>query len=326
MGLFSYQSVSFGLEDVCDVFFVKLCFVFDFGGLCFYVYFTAVLSNIKTELLAVAGRGMLYNVLKRHLSNSIKECSIFILYRCHMQELADALQGTDIPILVKNPVNTDIDLWIGALERLYGAGIRKLGVIHRGFSSLEKTAYRNAPGWQIAIELRSRFPELPFFADPSHMGGSRDFLAEISQRAMDLGLEGLMIESHCDPSCALSDAKQQLTPDALGRQLASLIIREKDSDSVDYRENIDQLRAQIDILDENLLFMLKSRMEISRKIGLFKKEHNIAILQTARWDELLGEMVSKGQGYGLTEGFVKDVFNAIHEASVQVQNEILSQD
>ena len=136
-----------------------------------------------------------------------------------MQELADALQGTDIPILVKNPVNTDIDLWIGALERLYGAGIRKLGVIHRGFSSLEKTAYRNAPGWQIAIELRSRFPELPFFADPSHMGGSRDFLAEISQRAMDLGLEGLMIESHCDPSCALSDAKQQLTPDALGRLL-----------------------------------------------------------------------------------------------------------
>ncbi len=206
-----------------------------------------------------------------------------------MQELADALQGTDIPILVKNPVNTDIDLWIGALERLYGAGIRKLGVIHRGFSSLEKTAYRNAPGWQM-------------------------------------GLEGLMIESHCDPSCALSDAKQQLTPDALGRLLASLIIREKDSDSVDYRENIDQLRAQIDILDENLLFTLKSRMEISRKIGLFKKEHNIAILQTARWDELLGEMVSKGQGYGLTEGFVKDVFNAIHEASVQVQNEILSQD
>ena len=242
------------------------------------------------------------------------------------QELADALQGTDIPILVKNPVNTDIDLWIGALERLYGAGIRKLGVIHRGFSSLEKTAYRNAPGWQIAIELRSRFPELPFFADPSHMGGSRDFLSEISQRAMDLGLEGLMIESHCDPSCALSDAKQQLTPDALGRLLASLVIREKDSDSVDYRENIDQLRAQIDILDENLLFTLKSRMEISRKIGLFKKEHNIAILQTARWDELLGEMVSKGQGYGLTEGFVKDVFNAIHEASVQVQNEILSQD
>ena len=191
---------------------------------------------------------------------------------------------------------------------------------------MEKTAYRNAPGWQIAIELRSRYPELPFFADPSHMGGSRDFLPEISQRAMDLGLEGLMIESHCDPSCALSDAKQQLTPDALGRLLASLVIREKDSDSVDYRENIDQLRAQIDILDENLLFTLKSRMEISRKIGLFKKEHNIAILQTARWDELLGEMVSKGQGYGLTESFVKDVFNAIHEASVQVQNEILSKD
>ena len=243
-----------------------------------------------------------------------------------VQLLADSMHGLDIPVLVKNPVNPDLELWIGALERINAAGIKQLGVIHRGFSSYDKSMYRNAPMWQIPIELRRRIPDLPIFCDPSHMGGKRELIAPLCQQALDIGADGLMIESHCDPSCALSDAKQQLTPDALGRLLASLVIREKDSDSVDYRENIDQLRAQIDILDENLLFTLKSRMEISRKIGLFKKEHNIAILQTARWDELLGEMVSKGQGYGLTEGFVKDVFNAIHEASVQVQNEILSQD
>lgn len=240
-----------------------------------------------------------------------------------VQEIADALSGTDIPVLVKNPVNPDIDLWIGALERLNQAGVRKLGVIHRGFSTSEKIAYRNSPGWQIAIELRSRIPELPFFADPSHMAGNRAYLQEISQRAMDLGLEGLMVESHCNPSCALSDAKQQLTPPDLLAMLESLTIRNKDTDSPEYRENIEQLRAQIDILDENLLFLLKSRMDISRKIGTYKKEHNIAILQTGRWDSLLEAMLAKGETYGLSRPFLTDVFNAIHEESVQAQNEIL---
>ena len=242
-----------------------------------------------------------------------------------MQEIADALQDTDIPVLVKNPVNPDLDLWIGALERLNRAGVRKLGVIHRGFSTTESTPYRNAPGWQIAIELRTRYPDLPFFADPSHMGGDRKYLLELSQRAMDLGLEGLMVESHCNPSVALSDAKQQLTPPDLITLLESLLIREKDSGDKDYREGIDQLRAQIDIIDENLLYTLGSRMGVSQKIGAYKRSHNVAILQTGRWEQVLAGMKEKARKYGLSEGFVEDVFNAIHEESVRVQNEVLSQ-
>ena len=241
-----------------------------------------------------------------------------------MQEIADALQDTDIPVMVKNPVNPDLDLWIGALERLNRAGVHKLGVIHRGFSTTESTLYRNAPGWQIAIELRARFPELPFFADPSHMGGDRKYLLELSQRAMDLGLEGLMIESHCNPAVALSDAKQQLTPADLLNLLESLQIREKDSGDREYREGIDQLRAQIDILDENLLYTLGSRMGVSKRIGTYKRTHNVAILQMGRWDQLLGAMKEKARGYGLSEKFIEDVFNAIHEESVRVQNEVLS--
>ena len=240
-----------------------------------------------------------------------------------MQEIADALQGTDIPVLVKNPVNPDLDLWIGALERLSRAGLRKLGVIHRGFSSPEKMRYRNDPGWRIAIELRTRYPELPFFADPSHMGGSRDVLLELSQRSLDLGLDGLMIESHCNPDAALSDAKQQLTPEGLHEMLGKIVVRDSDTDSPDYREGIDQLRAQIDIIDENLLYTLSSRQKISQKIGQYKKDHNIAILQTSRWDSVLSQMLEKGKAYGLSEEFVRSVFNAIHEESVRAQNRII---
>ena len=242
-----------------------------------------------------------------------------------MQEMSDALQDTDIPILVKNPVNPDLDLWIGALERLNQAGVRKLGVIHRGFSATDSAPYRNVPGWQIAVELRTRFPDLPFFADPSHMGGDRKYLLELSQRAMDLGLEGLMIESHCNPAVALSDAKQQLTPPDLLNLLESLVIREKDSGDKEYREGIDQLRAQIDIIDENLLYSFGSRMGVSKKIGIYKRNHNVAIIQTSRWDQVLEGMKEKARKYGLSEKFVEDVFNAIHEESVRVQNEILSE-
>ncbi|MCR5003107.1 MAG: bifunctional 3-deoxy-7-phosphoheptulonate synthase/chorismate mutase type II [Bacteroidales bacterium] len=243
-----------------------------------------------------------------------------------MQEIADALKGTDIPVLVKNPVNPDIDLWIGALERLNLAGVKKLGVIHRGFSTAEKQEYRNAPGWQIAIELRSRYPELPFFADPSHMGGSRAYLKEISQRSMDLGLEGLMIESHCNPDVALSDAKQQLKPCDLQTLLESLRIREKESAAEEYQKQIDHLRAQIDIIDENLIYTLKSRMEISKKIGEYKKKNNVAILQTSRWESLLAKAIESGAKAGLSEKFISEVFNAIHEASVEAQNNILKED
>lgn len=242
-----------------------------------------------------------------------------------VQEIADALKDTDIPVLVKNPVNPDIDLWIGALERLNRAGIKKLGVIHRGFSTADKIKYRNDPQWQMAIELRSRHPELPFFVDPSHMAGCKDYIRELSQRSLDLGFEGLMIESHCNPSCALSDAKQQLTPAELKDLLYNQItVRDSDSDAKEWKDNIDQLRAKIDILDENLLYTLGARMKVSKQIGEYKKNNNIAILQTSRWDAVLAKVVAKGEEYGLTERFLTDVFNAIHEASVEIQNQVIS--
>lgn len=237
-----------------------------------------------------------------------------------VQEIADALRGADIPVLVKNPVSPDIDLWIGALERLNDAGIRKLGVIHRGFSTSEKIKYRNDPLWQYAIELRSRYPGLPFFCDPSHIAGKRKYLLEIAQRAMDLGLDGLMIESHRDPSAALSDAEQQLTPEALENMLRhKLVVKDSDSCDLRYRETISQLRAKIDIIDENIIHLLAQRMEISRNIGQSKKENNIAILQTGRWDAVLADMIEKGNAAGLDEAFVRAVFNAIHEASIRAQ-------
>ena len=241
-----------------------------------------------------------------------------------MQEIADALRDTDVPVLVKNPINPDLDLWIGALERLNRAGVRKLGVIHRGFSTISSKPYRNTPGWQIAIELRTRYPDLPFFADPSHMGGERKYLQELSQRAMDLGLEGLMIESHCNPATALSDAKQQLVPSDLRTLVESLLIREKDSGNKEYREGIEQLRSQIDYIDEDLLKELGARMEVSRKIGVYKRDHNVAILQTARWDAVMADMKEKARMYGLSEEFIDDVFNAIHEESIRTQNEVLA--
>ena len=242
-----------------------------------------------------------------------------------VQEIADALSGTDIPVLVKNPVNADLELWIGALERLNRAGIKKLGVIHRGFSTFDKIKYRNDPQWQVAIELRSRYPELPFFVDPSHLGGHKDYIHEIAQRSLDLGFEGLMIESHCNPSVALSDAKQQLTPSQLSDLIYNqIVVRDKDSDAPEWKENIDQLRAKIDIIDENILYAFGSRMNVSRQIGEYKKENNIAILQTARWDKVISKVVEKGKDYGLTERFLKEVFTAIHEASVEIQNEVIS--
>lgn len=237
-----------------------------------------------------------------------------------VQEIAEALADTDIPVLVKNPVNPDLDLWIGALERLNRAGIRKIGVIHRGFSTSEKIKYRNDPLWQYVIELRSLCPQLPFFCDPSHLAGSREYITEISQRAMDLGLEGLMVESHCDPSVALSDAKQQLTPAALADMLENqLVVRDADTSDSAYKETISQLRAKIDVIDENLIHTLAQRMEISRRIGQSKRENNIAILQTGRWEAVLADVCAKGQERGLDEEFIKTVFNAIHEASIKAQ-------
>ena len=239
-----------------------------------------------------------------------------------VQEIADTLAGSDIPVLIKNPVSPDLGLWVGALERLIRAGVRKLGVVHRGFSSLQPHTYRNDPGWRIPIELKSLYPDIPFFADPSHMGGDRKYILELSQRAMDLGLEGLMIESHCHPSSALSDAAQQITPEELRVLLTDkIVVRESDSEAVSYRENIRQLRDDIDTIDDHLLSILKSRMDISRRIGRYKKDHNIAILQIERWDSLLDGVIEKGRENGLDQRFLQAVFSAIHEESVRVQDE-----
>lgn len=242
-----------------------------------------------------------------------------------MQEIADALEGTDIPVLVKNPVNPDLDLWIGALERLNRAGIRKLGVIHRGFSTSAPIPYRNDPGWKIAIELRTRYPQLAFFADPSHMAGDRKYLLELSQRSMDLGLDGLMVESHCDPSCALSDAKQQLTPQDLQKLLESLVIRDNTSENEAYKEGIDALRTRIDVIDESLLRLLADRNKVSCQIGQYKREHNVAILQAGRWEKVLSDMVEKGAALGLSEAAITAIMTAIHDESVRVQNDVLEQ-
>lgn len=236
-----------------------------------------------------------------------------------VQEIADALDGADVPVWVKNPVNPDLGLWIGAVERLSGAGIRHIGVIHRGVSPASPLPYRNDPAWEMAVEMRSRFPHLPFLADPSHMGGDRRFLRELSQRALDLGLDGLMIESHCAPDDAWSDAAQQITPEALRQLLSSLTVRESHSDDAGYRDGIDALRARIDLIDENLLKLLKERMDASRSIGRYKKNHKVAILQTARWESLLRDRVERGAALGLSEAAVTALMRAIHEESVRVQ-------
>lgn len=236
-----------------------------------------------------------------------------------VQELADALAGTDVTVLVKNPINPDIELWMGALERFRRAGISKLGAIHRGFSSYEKVRYRNAPGWQIAIEFRSRCPEIPFFCDPSHLAGSREYIAELSQRSLDLGLDGLMIESHCDPAHALSDARQQITPEELGALIRGLHTRESDSDDSADREQMALFRKRIDEIDDRLLKALGERMALSREIGEFKKEHNISIIQTQRWEALMDKVLHEAPGYSLREDFVKSFFSIIHDASIEEQ-------
>lgn len=242
-----------------------------------------------------------------------------------VQEIAEAVSGSGVPVLVKNPINSDIDLWKGAIERFLRCGVTDLGVVHRGFSTFEKIKYRNAPCWQHAIELRSRYPKIPFFCDPSHMSGSTEYIQEISQHALDLGLDGLMIESHCNPSCALSDSRQQLTPDELGKLLASLAVRENDSADERYKASLTRFRDRIDIIDDALVRLLGERMEISREIGRYKKASNIAIIQTARWEEVMEAAARAASVCNLDEEFLKKIFNAIHEASAAEQNKIISE-
>lgn len=237
-----------------------------------------------------------------------------------MQSLADALKGVDVPVLVKNPVNPDLELWIGALERINGAGIKRLGAIHRGFSSYEKKLYRNAPMWQIAIELHRRIPQLPIFNDPSHIGGRRDLIAPLCQQAMDLGMNGLIVESHCAPEEAWSDAKQQVTPDILDLIISMLVIR----DNVAQGDELASLRKSIDELDNELIDLLSKRMRISRKIGEHKKEHGMAIVQTKRYSEILDKRGAQGSLKGIAPECVKNIFEHIHEESVRQQMEIIN--
>lgn len=242
-----------------------------------------------------------------------------------VQELANALAGVDKPVLVKNPVNPDLALWLGAVERLYKSNIRKLGVIHRGFSTYEKSKYRNKPEWQIPIELQNQFPDLPLFVDPSHIGGRRDLILELCQKALDLNYNGMMIETHPTPEKAWSDAEQQVTPDRLKEILKSLVVRDPQIEGVKYINELEKLRTKIDSFDDTLLRVLGERMTIVEDIGRLKKSQNVAVLQNARWHEILKKMVDMGEKENLSAEFVTKIFQAIHQESINHQEQIMNQ-
>ncbi len=242
-----------------------------------------------------------------------------------VQEIADAVKGVNIPVMIKNPVNADIDLWIGAVERFQKAGIKEIAAVHRGFSTYTKSKYRNEPMWQIPVELRRRMKNLPIICDPSHISGRKDLLAEISQKAMDLNYEGLMIETHIDPDNALSDAKQQITPAGLNDLLNGLIIRHRKTDDTEKTENLEtleELRAKIDEFDNIIFEYLHKRMETAKNIGIVKNKSNITILQPDRWNKILQNALNKGKKLGLSSKFVNNFYKSIHQESIRLQNEI----
>lgn len=239
-----------------------------------------------------------------------------------MQEVADAIKdfGFNGPVLVKNPVNPDLELWIGALQRIYNAGIRRLGAIHRGFSAYGKHLYRNLPEWRIPIELRRRMPDLPIICDPSHIGGKRELVGPLSQQALDMGFDGLIIESHCDPDCAWSDKSQQVTPEVLNFILSSLILRDDNTST----ESLALLRQEIDRIDNDLVEILSKRMQVSRDIGQYKKEHRMPILQAQRYDTILNSRVKQAMEMGMSGEFMRIVLSAIHEESVRQQIDVFN--
>jgi chorismate mutase len=241
-----------------------------------------------------------------------------------VQEIADALEGTDKIVLVKNPVNPDLSLWLGGIERLHTANIKNLGVIHRGFSAYEKTKYRNNPEWQIVVELQNRFPDLPLICDPSHIAGRRDIIQDICQTALDLNFDGLMVETHWDPDNAWSDAAQQITPDTLVQMMEDLKIRKETDDDAEYKNKLNTLRTQIDVIDAGLLESLSKRMKVANEIGALKKDHNVAVLQSKRWNEILGKMILDGDEKGLSEEFILRIFKAIHQESINHQEQIIN--
>ena len=240
-----------------------------------------------------------------------------------VQEIADALRGVDVPVLVKNPINPDLELWGGGVERIARAGIKNLGLIHRGFSSYGNAEYRNAPMWHLAIEMKLRYPELPIITDPSHICGNRHGLMEISQKAIDLDFSGLMIESHMDPDTAWSDAKQQVTPERLGEMLGDIIWRKENIDNSELHQALEKLRQQINQLDDELLQILSQRMKIADKIGSYKKDNNITILQPSRWQEILDKVVPQGEKLGLSKDFIARYLDAVHLESINHQKNVM---
>jgi len=243
-----------------------------------------------------------------------------------VQEIADVVKGSNAVVMVKNPVNPDIQLWVGAIERIYQAGIKNIVAIHRGFTPFSETKYRNYPNWQTVIELKRLLPNLPIICDPSHIAGKREFLYEISQKAFDMGMEGLMIESHIDPSCALSDAAQQLTPADLAKLLDRLVIRHENANNPDFETKLDVLRNRIDAIDTELLETLSSRVAIVKEIGQYKKDNNVTALQINRWTKLMDDRVNIGKKLELNEKFIKTLFQLIHEDSVRMQTEIMDEE
>lgn len=240
-----------------------------------------------------------------------------------VQAVADSLKGVDIPVLIKNPVNPDLELWVGAIERVYGAGIRKIAAIHRGFSVYNAPKYRNQPQWEIPIELQRRLPNLEIIGDPSHIAGRRDLLQEVAQQSLNLNFNGLMIESHITPNEAWSDAKQQVTPEGLQTLLSSLVLRQLDTDNADYVQNIEQLRGVIDGLDTQTLALLAQRMEVVREIGRHKRDSNIAIFQIDRWLNVRESALKKGAQSALSAEFVENIINSIHKESIRQQTAIM---
>src|SRR5678810_672992 len=236
-----------------------------------------------------------------------------------VQEVADALRGADVPVLIKNPINPDLELWTGAVERVAKSGVKQIGLIHRGFSSYGNTEYRNAPMWHLAIEMKRRYPDLLFINDPSHICGRRDILHEVAQKAIDLDYDGLMIESHMDPDHAWSDAKQQVTPEKLAELLDSIVWRREDVNSEEYHAALEKLRQQINHLDDELMQILSQRMKIAEQIGQYEKENNITILQTNRWNEIIEKAFAKGEKIGLSKEFIMKYFDAVHMESINHQ-------
>ena len=241
-----------------------------------------------------------------------------------VQEIADALKGVDVPVMVKNPVNPDLELWIGAIERLNKAGIKKMAAIHRGFSSFEKGPFRNAPMWDIAIELKTRIPELDIICDPSHICGTRELIPFIAQKALDLDMAGLMIESHIHPDAAWSDAKQQVTPSVLSKIAEELVVRTPTVDNKIMKDALTQFREEIDKLDDEIMQKLAARMKISRKIGEYKKENKVTILQVSRWEEIIHTRVALGLAMGLSDDFTRHLLKLVHEESIQVQMKVMN--